>query len=1739
MPHTNPPAPYMPRLEPPESSAWYAKVKAVPANSPNFDCILPGCPNSYQTKQGLERHFASIHMPKSDAAAQRAANRSSNTHSSSSHSSRKSHLVPRRRGRPPSSSLKARLKRMALQQDIPFEAQTEHHTNHSLLANHPASTRHDYGGDDDNKPREERSYLEFFPFLNTSLRLDIVDIEQDKAQETGVGGATASQDQEPNLKATGATNEGDSAVGEDITPLVPEFDSNAEITHPDRLKEQSEATVAFSEPPLEIQAVPGGEDMEVIEDAPTTMELAEDADGGAASESDVFFDAKGFSEAEAELAQKSILSSHGDIDGDTKGDVKDDIKDNTKGDIKGEACKATLMDVDQEPKAFDETPDISDSVPETFISAERATENSNNDLQPNELGASAPDLQPPKVSESAVTSLVIKKPTAEAKAPVSLEPKAPMSALPKSSFRRIPQDDDDLAEYHLPVGHNVRYIEPTETELAERVEYDMDEQDEFWLKEINAERRKQDLGEVSSSMFEKIIDRLEKEWFDLTKNIPKPTENLPPEDSACNICDDGECENSNAIVFCDGCNLAVHQDCYGIPYIPEGQWLCRKCMLSPQMPVSCIFCPSEGGAFKQTTNSRWAHLLCASWIPEVGVANTVYMEPIDNIEKIPASRWRLTCYICKLRVGACIQCETKNCFRAFHVTCARKAHLYMKSKLSKVSSSGGEVLVYRAHCHKHTPRDYKGVVDIAGAAAVFARKGQKKKRAKIRVIEDDSDDPEYRRSGDEDASVERRFSAVSAMGSAATSSLGGSRTSKAALAHQKHYSPGAPLAPMYIVSRLLPFVSKLGAKTSAQRKTSALNFIYTICKYWSLKRESRRGAPLLKRLHLEPWTASASAHRQTEEEKLKKLQTQVLLRGDLEKVRMLAELVRKRERAKLKRQELQNRYLCKIMFPLKTILEDALAELEKLDKQKYFAYPISAEEVKDYHDVIKNPICFQTMSEKLAGHKYGTVEEFADDARRIYQNCMIYNKIDTPYYRAASRQAKQAESFLQNAKEEYESLEIDPRTGFLAVPIDNDIFAYDFVPFEKEATAEVEQQHGLPTKAPTSSTATEGGAQRSHRRVSTSEPPKPAFVTGRSLRARGTPVEASSAQASTSVQAPSSVQAQSSAPVLSMEARRALDQTPGFRAPSRSALRPEPPKPQTATKTRADVVKARLDAGKSAVPSKSSDEEDLLEQLKTKSKKSRTLAISLQSRLKPSIVDKAVIINKPAPKGWAYVVVEGEEDTTEGEDEEEEEKKEEQEGVTTTAPRELTPLEAQARAEARLKKQAQAQKKKMDKLAKKKARAEGYARDKALKIQRRLEAAKTSQPLSTNDSAVAARKSRLRYETEEIVPRNIFTDPAPVTSRTRTRRGQDVQSKDVQSKDVQSKEVQSKEVQSKEVQSKDGKNSKDVQSKDGLEASISNGSADVDRAQSRRSKSRGSVGSEVDLLSRDAKERTKASASSVPSATKRSRQQTDESGHAGSDELEDATDGKLEDMRAEMSDQDAMDDASSLTTADEEPPMKRPKRFGSARGEARDKQDEESAQAASTRRLRSAETPPALPLPTGTRTRRGSSGGPKSVARGVGERTASEGATKRRRDDGREGVVKMQKSDKHGQGTRLPYGSLVWAKMDGFPWFPAELMDPKGKNVPPQVRELRREGGGEGHLVQFFDLRERGERGRSWYWVTPAQISSLGVDLEEDRKRVRLKANWSSKRRKSVKEAYLDACKQLNMDASLVISEST
>jgi hypothetical protein len=70
------------------------------------------------------------------------------------------------------------------------------------------------------------------------------------------------------------------------------------------------------------------------------------------------------------------------------------------------------------------------------------------------------------------------------------------------------------------------------------------------------------------------------------------------------------------------------------------------------------------------------------------------------------------------------------------------------------------------------------------------------------------------------------------------------KSSKSKLAYKKTYSGGPPLVPAFIVDRVLTYVQKL---TIARKK----EFLNSLCRYWSLKREARRGAPLLKRLHLE------------------------------------------------------------------------------------------------------------------------------------------------------------------------------------------------------------------------------------------------------------------------------------------------------------------------------------------------------------------------------------------------------------------------------------------------------------------------------------------------------------------------------------------------------------------------------------------------------------------------------------------------------------------------------------------------------------------------------------------------------------------------------------------------------------------------------------------------------------------------------------------------------------------------
>lgn len=79
------------------------------------------------------------------------------------------------------------------------------------------------------------------------------------------------------------------------------------------------------------------------------------------------------------------------------------------------------------------------------------------------------------------------------------------------------------------------------------------------------------------------------------------TYNLQSEDIFCYVCNDGDFNSTNEIVYCSICCLAVHQKCFFIDKIPEDDWLCDVCLIlnDKQGEVPCVLCTIKGGAMKQ------------------------------------------------------------------------------------------------------------------------------------------------------------------------------------------------------------------------------------------------------------------------------------------------------------------------------------------------------------------------------------------------------------------------------------------------------------------------------------------------------------------------------------------------------------------------------------------------------------------------------------------------------------------------------------------------------------------------------------------------------------------------------------------------------------------------------------------------------------------------------------------------------------------------------------------------------------------------------------------------------------------------------------------------------------------------------------------------------------------------------------------------------------------------------------
>ncbi|MCJ1477588.1 nuA3 HAT complex component nto1 [Lambiella insularis] len=489
-----------------------------------------------------------------------------------------------------------------------------------------------------------------------------------------------------------------------------------------------------------------------------------------------------------------------------------------------------------------------------------------------------------------------------------------------------------------------------------RVEYDMDEQDQKWLEDYNKRRREEQVEPIKPAIFEITMTKIEKEWHALEKRIPKPNPKPPQthrprsssaaavngepaaageeQDSKCAICDDGDCENTNAIVFCDGCDLAVHQECYGVPFIPEGQWLCRKCQLIGRGTPTCIFCPNTDGAFKQTNSSRWSHLLCAIWIPEVSLGNTTFMEPVMDVEKVPKQRWKLTCYLCRQKMGACIQCGNKNCFVAFHVTCARRAKLFLQMKSTHGGPASLDASVLKAFCDKHVPSDWRREHDTEMATADAIDFYHYTMRGRLWA--------DSQQSAMNMAPIQPpEPPAVTGEGSHLKINLivGGNKRKRNQTSKPVWRLPsGAPVVPSAVYDSV---ESSLQRFTVRKRRDYAAD----MCKYWTLKREARRGAALIKRLQLQMETFSSmeitrrnfagmgAAGRVRLQRRIDFAEARL---HDVDKLRVLCDESMKREREKLRDAELLRDLIDIVYFPIPPLLWPIIEKAQALDGKGTF-----------------------------------------------------------------------------------------------------------------------------------------------------------------------------------------------------------------------------------------------------------------------------------------------------------------------------------------------------------------------------------------------------------------------------------------------------------------------------------------------------------------------------------------------------------------------------------------------------------------------------------------------------------------------------------------------------------------------------------------------------------------------------------------------------------------------------------
>ncbi|GLD63465.1 bromodomain-containing protein 9 isoform X4 [Lates japonicus] len=89
--------------------------------------------------------------------------------------------------------------------------------------------------------------------------------------------------------------------------------------------------------------------------------------------------------------------------------------------------------------------------------------------------------------------------------------------------------------------------------------------------------------------------------------------------------------------------------------------------------------------------------------------------------------------------------------------------------------------------------------------------------------------------------------------------------------------------------------------------------------------------------------------------------------------------------------------------PRQQLLEHFLRQLQRKDPHGFFSFPVTDAIAPGYSMIIKHPMDFSTMKDKIRNNEYNTVTEFKADFKLMCDNAMVYNRPETVYYKAAKK----------------------------------------------------------------------------------------------------------------------------------------------------------------------------------------------------------------------------------------------------------------------------------------------------------------------------------------------------------------------------------------------------------------------------------------------------------------------------------------------------------------------------------------------------------------------------------------------------------------------------------------------------------------------------------------------------------------------------------------------------------------